>query len=449
MKRGVFGSKLGLILATAGSAVGLGNVWRFPYLIGENGGGAFLLIYLGCIFLLGIPAVLGEFIVGRHGKSNAAASYRKITGKRYGAFVGALGVITSTIILGFYSVVAGWCLQYLFTAATGHLHGTREMVVEAFNDFSTQPYLPIFWGLVIILLTHFIIVRGVQKGIEQASKIMMPVLLVLLIILVIVSCSLPNSFAGVRFLLMPDFTHVTHGTFLAALGQAFFSLSLGTACLCTYASYFRKDVNLLKSASQIAFLDTVIAVLAGLIIFPAAFSVGVNPDSGPSLVFVTLPCIFQKLFVGFPIIGLLLSVLFYLLLVLAALTSTISMHEIGTAFFHEELHLSRRVAAIIETLLALTICILCSLSVGMNQLQVMGLSLLNACDKLTAQILLPIGAMLTCIIVGWMIPRHIIKDELTNYGNLSSKYVPFLIFAIRYICPLAILIIFLHQIDLV
>ena len=329
--RGNFGSKLGVILATAGSAVGLGNIWRFPYMAGQNGGAAFILIYLVCIILLGLPGMLGEFIIGRHSAANAARSYKNLAGGKSWAFMGYMGVITSMIILGFYAVIAGWCLQYLYASIMGQISGDANFVKDYFVAFSSDPIKPVIWTVVFILITHFVVVRGVRNGIEKASKILMPLLFILLLVIVFASCSLPGAMKGVEFLLKPDFSKVDENVLLEALGQAFFSLSLGTACLCTYASYFSRQTNLLKSAAQIVTIDTIIAVLAGLMIFPAAFSVGVNPDSGPSLIFITLPNVFNEAFSGMPIIGYVVSVLFYALLVLAALTSTISMHEIGTA----------------------------------------------------------------------------------------------------------------------
>ena len=255
-ERGNFGSKIGIVLATAGSAVGLGNVWRFPYMVGENGGAAFLLVYLVCILMLGLPGMISEFIVGRHAQANAAAAYDKLSGGRPWKLVGYLGILTSTIILGFYAVVAGWCLQYLFASLTGQLNGDANYVKDYFVSLSGSCVRPILFGIAFILITHLVVVRGVRSGIERASKTLMPVLFVLLLILVVASCLLPGAIEGVRFLFYPDFSKLSGNVILDALGQAFFSLSLGTACLCTYASYFSRDTNLLASATQIALLDT-------------------------------------------------------------------------------------------------------------------------------------------------------------------------------------------------
>ena len=449
VSRGNFGSRLGVVLATAGSAVGLGNVWRFPYMTGENGGAAFILLYIACILVLGIPGMLSEFIVGRHAQSNAARAYDKLSNGRPWKLVGHLGILTSTIILGFYAVVAGWCLQYLFASIAGQVNGDAEYVKNYFVTFSSDPLKPVLWGVGFVLITHLVVVRGVRAGIERASKVLMPVLLFLLVIIVIASCALPGAMEGVRFLFMPDFSKLSSGVFLEALGQAFFSLSLGTACLCTYASYFSKDTNLLHSAGQIAALDTVIAILSGLMIFPAAASVGISPDSGPSLIFITLPNVFQQAFSAVPVVGYVISIMFYALLVFAALTSTISMHEIGTAFFTEELQLPRRKSAWVLTIVASVICIFCALSVGACDLKVLGLSLMDFCDRLTANFMLPLGGMLACLFVGWYIPKTTAYDEFTNQGSLSGRLFGFYLFAVRYVCPICIMLVFLHQLGVI
>ena len=450
MERGNFGSKLGIVLATAGSAVGLGNVWRFPYMAGENGGAAFILLYVGCILLLGLPGMVSEFIVGRHAQSNAARAYDKLSGGRPWKYVGYLGILTSTIILGFYAVVAGWCLQYLAASLTGEVTGDADYVKQYFAEFSADPLKPVLWGLAFILITHVVIVRGVRRGIERASKLLMPVLLLLLLILMVASCMLPGAVEGVKFLLMPDFGKLSGSVMLEALGQAFFSLSLGTACLCTYASYFSPDTHLLRSAGQIALLDTLIAICSGLIIFPAAASVGISPDSGPSLIFITLPNVFQQAFASMPAVGWVVSIMFYALLVFAALTSTISMHEIGTAFFTEEWAMPRRRSAWVVTLVAGVLCVVCSLSVGAKpDWQLFGRSVMDFCDWLTADLMLPTGAMLTCLFVGWYIPRRIARDEFTNMGSHGQRLFPLYLFSVRFVCPVCILLIFLHQLGVI
>ena len=274
----------------------------------------------------------------------------------------------------------------------------------------------------------------------------MPVLFVLLLILVVASCLLPGAIEGVRFLFYPDFSKLSGNVILDALGQAFFSLSLGTACLCTYASYFSRDTNLLASATQIALLDTMIAILSGLMIFPAAASVGISPDSGPSLIFITLPNVFQQAFASMPVVGYVVSIMFFALLVFAALTSTISMHEIGTAFFTEEWHLPRQRSAWVLTVVASLICVACSLSVSaLDYLKLFGLSVMDFCDQLTANFMLPTGAILACLFVGWYIPKQVAHDEFTNWGTHGQYLFPVYLFAVRYLCPLCIILVFLHQ----
>ena len=444
-RRGEFGSKIAIVLATAGSAVGLGNVWRFPFMTGQNGGAAFILIYFGCVLLLGIPGMVSEFLIGRYAQSNAARAYESM-GHSGWRFVGYLGILTSTLILGFYAVVAGWCLQYLFASIAGKLNGDAAYVINYFKSFSSDPFWPCLWAVIFVLITHVVVSRGVKRGIERASKLLMPLLLLLLVMIVVASCLLPGAEKGVAFLLRPDFSKVSTNVFLEALGQAFFSLSLGTACLCTYASYFKRDTHLLGAATQIALLDSVIAILAGLMIFPAAFSVGVQPDSGPSLIFITLPNVFQQAFGEMPEVGYVISIMFYALLVFAALTSTISMHEIGTAFFHEELNISRQRAAWILTSVCGLLSVFCSLSVGAyNGLQLFGMPLMEFCDFLTAQLMLPAGAFLTSIMLGWFVNKALVKDEFTNQGTISLVFFRVWYLTIRFVVPLCIILIFLHQ----
>ena len=448
--RGTFGSKLGIILATAGSAVGLGNIWRFPYMTGMNGGAAFILIYLLFVLMLGVPGMVAEFVVGRHSGANAATAFRQLAGRTPFRVIGYLGVLTSMIILGFYSVVAGWCLQYLLASVTGRLNGDTDYVVNYFREFSADPWIPTLWAIGFVVITHLVVVRGVRNGIERASKVFMPTLLVLLVLLIGAACMLPGAGKGLAFLFNPDFSKIDRGTIFDALGQAFFSLSLGTACLCTYASYFSRQTHLLGSALQIALLDTMVAVLAGMMIFPAAFSVGVNPDSGPSLIFITLPNVFHQAFGAMPSVGYVISILFYALLSLAALTSTISMHEIGTAFFHEEFRISRAKGAMVVTLTCSVIAVFCSLGCGvLAGVHLLGLNLLDFCDAFTAKVMLPLGSLLTCFFVGWYVPRQLVHDEFTNHGTVARGLFGVFLFFVRFICPLCIAVVFLHELGVV
>ena len=448
--RGNFGSKIGIVLATAGSAVGLGNVWRFPTMAGENGGAAFIIIYILCVFLLGIPCMLGEFIIGRHAQSNAARAYSKLAGGTPWRLIGYFGIFTGFLIASYYSVVSGWCLQYVYASVAGHLEGNQEYVSQYFASFVTNPWKPVLWLVLFFAISHFVIVRGVEKGIERASKLMMPLLFILLVVIAVASCMLPNASAGISFLFSPDFSKVDGNVLLGSLGQAFYSLSLGMGCLCTYASYFSRDTNLTRSAVQIVSIDSMIAILAGLMIFPAVFSTP-SPDvaAGPSLVFETLPYVFNEAFSAMPLVGYIVSVLFFLLLAVAALTSLISLHEVCTAFFHEEMKMTRTKAATIVTVLCSVIGVFCSLSFYDVRLSLFGRQLFDLFDFTTGQIFLPMGGFLTCLFLGWYVPRHILHDELTNHGTLSGRFFALFLFCVRYVCPLCILLVFLHQLGIV
>ncbi len=448
--RASFGSKSGAILAAAGSAVGLGNIWRFPYETGNHGGAAFILIYLGCVFLFGLPIMIAEFTVGRRAKASTGEAFKAIMPKGCWKYVGYLGVLTGFLILGYYAVVAGWTLEYIYQAAVGNFSDKDPAgFVSMFQNFSQSPFRPLLWLFVFVFITHFVIVKGVQKGIERSSKVMMPLLFILVVMLAVCSVMLPGAEKGVEFLLKPDFSKLTPDVFLGAMGQAFFSMSLGMGCLSTYASYFGKDTRLGNTAMSVGIIDTCVAILAGLIIFPAAFSVGIQPDAGPSLIFITLPNVFQQAFSGAPALAYICSILFYLLLALAALTSTISLHEVSTAFLHEKFKLTRGKAARYVTGGVLVIGIVSSLALGMwNDFKIAGLNFFDALDFLTAKIMLPLGGMLTAIFVGWIIDRKIVREEATNYGTLRAPYYPVYIFILRYLAPIGIAAIFLNELGL-
>ena len=449
-ERASFGSKLGMILATAGGAVGLGNVWRFPYMTGANGGAAFIIVYIACVLLLGIPCMVSEFIIGRHGAANTYRAYSEVGNGRPWKLVGLLGVATGVLITGYYAVVSGWCLQYVYASGMGQLQGDTSFVESYFQSFSTNPARPLFWLAMILLLTHYVIIHGIRGGIERASKVMMPALFILLLIIVGASCMLPDAGRGIDFLFKPDFSKFNSSVFLGALGQSFYSLSIAMGCICTYASYYSRQTNLLGSAVQIAFIDTCVAILAGLMIFPAAFSVGINPGSGPSLVFITLPNVFNQAFAGLPVLKWVVSLMFYLLLSLAALTSLISLHEVGTAFFCEELHISRRKGAAIVTASTMFVGIFCSLSLsGYRGLQIAGKPLFDVFDFVTGQIFLPVGGFLTCLFIGWFVPKKMVQDEFTNWGTVCNRLFPVFLFLVRFVCPLAILCIFMHQFNVI
>ena len=450
LERASFSSKLGIILATAGSAVGLGNIWRFPYMTGQNGGAVFIMIYVLCVLLLGIPCMVSEFIIGRHGQANTARSFRKMSGGSPWMLIGYMGVLTGFLISSYYAVVSGWCLEYMWASLLGKLHGDPEYINTYFATFSQDPVKPVFWTLIILLATYLIIENGVRDGIERASKLLMPVLFILLLVIVVASCMLPNADKGIEFLFKPDTTKLTGDVFLGALGQSFYSMSIAMGCICTYASYFSRDTNLFKSATQIGVIDFLVAILAGLVIFPAAFSVGVNPDSGPSLIFITLPNVFQQAFGSFSGLGYVVSLLFYALLSMAALTSLISLHEVSTAFLEEEVRTTRKQAATAVTIACMLLGAICSLSLGAwSKQQLFGMTIFDLFDFVTGQLFLPIVGFLTCIFIGWFVPHKLVRDEFTNNGTLRNVTLfHFYIFLVKYVCPICILFIFLHQFGL-
>ena len=435
--RANFGSKLGVILASAGSAVGLGNIWR-------------ILIYLGCVLFFGIPIMVAEFSIGRHSRANTAGAYQKLAPGTQWRWVGRMGVLAGFLILGYYSVVAGWTLEYIVQAGTNAFAGqSANDFITSFNGFVAHPWRPALWMLVFMLMTHFIIVKGVERGIEKSSKIMMPMLFLLLIVLAVCSVSLPGAGAGIEFLLKPDFSKVDGNVLLGAMGQAFFSLSLGMGCLCTYASYFRNDTNLPKTALNVGWIDTMVAILAGFIIFPAAFSVGIQPDAGPSLLFITLPNVFQQAFGNLPWLAIILSIMFYVLLALAALTSTISLHEVVTAYLHEEFNLTRSRAAKLVTAGCTFLGVLCSLSLGIGkELTIFGLTLFDLFDFLTAKIMLPLGGFFIAIFTGWYLDKRIVWEEVSNNGTLPKVVYRIWLFLLKYIAPIGIGFIFINELGL-
>lgn len=449
-ERANFKNTLGVILATAGSAVGLGNVWRFPYITGQNGGASFIIVYMLCVLLLGIPCMVAEFIIGRHSASNTARAYAKM-GNRWWMLVGALSVLTGFLITCYYCIVSGWCLYYMVVSGTGDLTGNADDFVQYFSDFSSNPWKPALWGLLFMGITHMVIIHGVRGGIEKASKVLMPALFILLLIIAVAAMSLPNAWSGVEFLLKPDFSKIDGSVVLSALGQAFYSMSIGMGCICTYASYFSRKTNLIKSALQISVIDCFVAILAGLIIFPAAFSVGVQPDSGPSLIFITLPNVFQQAFGSIPGLPVIVSLAFYALMSLAALTSLISLHEVCTAFLQEELKISRKKGALGVSFICGFIGIFCSMSLGgVDWLTFGGKALFDIFDFVTGQIFLPIVGFFASIFIGWYIPKKVVYDEFTNWGTLdNNRLCSVFIFLLRYVCPIAIMGIFLNSMGII
>lgn len=427
-KRASFGGKLSVILVAAGSAIGLGAIWRFPYIAGENGGAAFVLVFLLSVLVVGIPAMLAEFAIGRYTRKNAVGAFRSLS-KRW-SWLGYGGVLCALFISGYYYLIAGWSLEYLVNSATGQLYGSSLSFTEQFKEFQAS-WRPLIYGVIFILMTYFIVSRGVEKGIEKASKIMMPLLFVILIVMAVRVAFMPGASEGYRFFLSCDFAQAFKPeTIMMAIGQAFFSLSVGMGCMVTYSSYFKRNNNLVNTSLNVSLLTLMVSVLAGLVIFPAVFSAGIEPSEGPSLVFVTLPEIFN----GMPLAPL-WSTIFFVLVMLASLTSTISFHEVLTAYFAEEFKLSRRAAAITTTAISVVLSLL-------TFSKLFGIDYLDIFDKLTANVMMPLGAMFTCVFAAWFLERGFMKNELTNQNTINRYVAPVIVFMLKYITPLLIFYIF-------
>lgn len=439
----LFKTKIGLIAATVGSAVGLGSVWRFPSEVQANGGAAFLIVYIACVFLLGIPVMLAEFSLGRAGRSDAVGSFRNLAPGKKWWLGGALAILTSYLILCYYMVVAGWTFEYMWESITGNLYTGIDAVSDKSALFGSkmQQYInhdtnPLIHTFIIIGINIAILLFGVQKGIERLSNIMMPILFVILLGFCIVSLTLPKAGEGLEFFLKPDFSAITPSVIIRALGQAFFSLSLGMGVLITYGSYFPRDTRLIKTSVSVSTSVIFVAVMMGVIIFPAVTSFGLQNATlnGPTLVFATLPQVFAQL----PAAQL-WSTLFFLLLTLAAVTSTISIAEVSIAFMQEYFKMSRKAACLVVLLPLLAFSSVCSLSLGsLSDFTVFGFTIFDFLDYTTANILLPICSILLCVYVGWFAPKKFLKDELTNNGDFKSATFRLIIFIIRYIAPVLI-----------
>lgn len=445
-KRIGFKSNFGAIAALAGSAVGLGNIWKFPYVAGTNGGGAFLIIYILFTIAIGFPVMLAEFSLGRRSQQNAFGTFRTLAPGTRWIFFGLLSIVAAALILSFYGTVSGWTLEYVWLSLTDTFEGqSAENINRIFNNFISHPYKAVLWQTGFMLLTGAIVLGGVQKGIERYSKIMMPLLLIIIIALAINSMTLQGSAQGLKFLFYPDFSALSANSILAALGQAFFSLSVGMGILLTYASYIPKKDNLPYTSLKVIITDTLVAILAGMAILPAVFSFHINPEAGPGLVFLTLPKVFQ----GLPA-GQLWAILFFILLTFAALTSAISLLEVPVAYIVEEKKLTRPVATLIATGLITVIGSLNTLSFGpLAQVRIFGLSIFEACDYLCSNILLPIGGILICFFAGWYLDKAILYSEISNEGKLKIRFFRLYTFILKYIAPICIVLILLNVLGII
>jgi len=446
--RPLFSNRLSIITVAAGSAIGLGNIWKFPYITGKNGGAAFIIVYLCCIALIGLPVLISDFIIGRRGGGNVVSSFRALTGERspwlFGGFIALFG---SATVLSFYGVVAGWSLEYVVKAATNSFSGkTPTEIGTMFNDFITSPVAPIVCQLVFMSITAGVVYAGVKKGIETFSKVMMPVLVGIIVLLCFRSLTLPGAEGGLAFLFKPDFSKLSASGVLDALGHAFFTLSLGVGTMITYGSYIDKKENLAAAAIQICIADTVIALLAGIAIFPAVFAFGVAPGQGPGLVFVTLPNIFAQMPGGY-----FFCILFFLLLAVAALTSSISMLEVSVAYASEDLGISRQRATLVLATLISIVGVVCSLSMGkyQEQLTFFGKNVFDLADFAVSNVEMPIGGAISVLFVGWILKRRKAQDELTCNGNITVPFVGAFIFTAKYLAPVGIAIVFLHSMGLI
>jgi len=437
--RGFWSSRFGFIIAAAGSAIGLGNIWKFPYIAGENGGGAFVLVYLACIVLIGLPMMLAEFTIGRHTHKNPVGAYKAIHPEGLWYLVGGMGVLAGFLILSFYSVVAGWTIAYIVKSIqmTVTQFETAAEAGKYFGAFVANPYETLFYHALFMSLCVGIVIKGVHSGIEKWCGILMPTLLIILLLLMVRSLTLEGAWAGVEFYLKPDFSKLTVKSFLVALGHAFFSLSLGMGAMITYGSYLSKKENLASSAFLVALLDTFIALVAGLMIFPAVFAMGLEPAAGPGLVFHVLPAVFSKM----PF-GNIVSIAFFALLAIAALTSGISLLEVAVAYFIDEIGWSRKKAVYIVSAMIFVLGIPSALSFGiLGDFKLFNLNFFDIVDQVTSNYLLPLGGLLICIFVGWVWGTPKALEEI-HLGEHKFPFAKGWVILVKYISPIGVLIIF-------
>lgn len=442
MARDSFGSRFGALVAMAGSAVGLGNLWRFPYLVGENGGAAFIVVYILMVFLLCLPIFISEFLIGRRSQKNAFAAYRDLSGGSAWKWVGMFTVIVPLVVLSYYSVIGGWSIEYLFKSVTFSFTAgdTQGAMSTMFTDFVSSTWAPLISHTVFMLVTTLIVMVGIKDGIEKFSKVMMPMLFVMVLAIAVYSLTLPGAGKGIDYLFNPDFSKIDGKACAAALGQAFFSLSLGFGTIMTYASYVDKNENPLFQSTATAVSDLMFAMIAGLAIMPAVFAFGLDPQSGPGLVFETLPYVFSQMPAGGVI-----AIVFFVALLVAALTSSISMLEVAVAYLVEEKGFTRTAACVVLFVICWAVGALCSLSFGpLSNVRIAGHSIFDFFDSLSSNVLMTLGSLLTVLFVGWRLKKTDIYDEFTNGSSLATNVRIFgiLWFLIRYVCPLAIIFIF-------
>lgn len=441
-KRENFGSSAAVVMAMAGSAIGLGNIWRFPYMVGQNGGAAFIILYLLSALLLSLPILLSEAIIGRATSANTFGAMEKLAPGTKWKWLGFLTVFSPLIILSYYSVVGGWSIEYLGKAVAS---GFGDDISTLFGEFITAPWGPLVCHTVFLGITALIVSAGVKAGIERFNKISLPLLFILIVLIMLYSITLPGAGDGVKYLVKPDFSKITPSVIASAMGQSFFSLSLGVGTILTYSSYMKKEDSILNSGVGTAVFDLIFALIAGFAIMPAVFAAKIEPGAGPGLIFETLPFIFAKMGAAAPILSRTVSILFFVTIVVAALTSSISMYEVGVAYLVEERKLSRGKSVMLIFLGTWTLGVLCSLSFGpLSEVHIFGNTVFNFCDKLTSNYLMTFGSLLFVFFVGWKMKKADVRREFTNNGALrtSDRLFPLIYFMIRYVAPVVILIIF-------
>ena len=450
-KRERFGSRFAVIAAMAGSAVGLGNIWRFPYVLGQYGGAAFILVYIAASLLVALPIFFAESVIGRRSGRDTYGAMQLLAPGTAWKWAGLLTILSPLLILSYYSVVGGWSVEFLFKSLSFSFteKAAAEEVSGYFGKFISSTWQPLLSHTLFMALVAGVVLGGVKNGIERFSKVAMPLLFVLILFIVGYSLTLPGSRAGVEYLVKPDFSKLTADAYAAALGQAFFSLSLGVGTVLTYASYVKKEENLVVSGVGTAVSDLLFAMIAAFAVMPAVFAAGIEPGSGPGLVFQTLPYIFNTMSQAMPITSALVSIAFFLTILAAALTSAISMLEVGVAYLVDEKGMERRKATLLLALGTWLLGVLCSLSFGpLAHVKLLGLNIFDFLDSLCSVWLLPLGGLLFTLFVGWWMSKADVRDELTNGGTCNVRLFGLVYFLMRYLAPVGILVVFLTNLFL-
>lgn len=444
-KRDSFTSKIGILAATLGSAVGLGNIWKFPTVIGQNGGASFLLVYIIATIVAGLPIMIAEIAIGRSTRANAVEGFKKLS-SGYWWLVGFAGTLSTVFVLGFYTEVAGWIYAYIFKAANGSINTTQPVVAGyIFQELLSNPWQTLLWQWLVIILVATIVLRGASKGIEKAATILMPILFILLIIICIRSITLPNAIEGLRFLFMPDFSKIDGRVILLAMGLAFFKLSIGMGVMLTYGSYFKDDVNIPYMATKVMLLDLVVSLLSGIAIFPAVFSFGFEPSSGPGLLFITIPAVFDSMPAGQIFTG-----AFFILAAVASTGAMLSLFETPVAWAIDTFNLSRKNTTIIIMLFFIAFGAPVALSENiLKHITIFGMNFFQLYDFLSSNILMPLGGFFLCIFVGYVWNKQMVMHAISNGGTLHNQgLIKLLLFQCRYVTPVIILIIMLHGFNL-